>query len=137
VHPRGIVKRTTFHVLRMYSDLLLPNVVESRITSPPLHIDQKTVQALDAVTTCSDDRRQTAIALVNRHPEAPARWKLGLTNAGSQENARVTILSGDSPDAYNDVAHPERVVPAQRPWNSRDAYLELPPHSVAIVQMTL
>ena len=81
VHPKGIVKRTTFHVLKMYSDLLQPNVVETRIVSDPLHVEQKTVPALDAVTTCSDDRKRVAIALVNRHPEAPARWKIDLRHS--------------------------------------------------------
>jgi alpha-N-arabinofuranosidase len=134
VHPKGIVKRTTFHVLKMYSDLLQPNVVESQTVSDPLHVDQKTMQALDAVTTCSDDRKQAAIALINRHPETPARWKMNIRNVMNRERTRVTILSGDSPDAYNDVARPSRVVPHTLQLIPDAAYLELPPHSVAVVQ---
>jgi alpha-N-arabinofuranosidase len=134
VHPKGIVKRTTFHVLKMYSDLLQPNVVETRIVSDPLHVGQKTVQALDAVTTCSDDRKQVAIALVNRHPEAPARWHINLGNPVNRDKTRVTVLSGDSPDAYNDVAQPARVVPKVIPWTPDAPRLELPPHSIAVLQ---
>jgi alpha-N-arabinofuranosidase len=134
VHPKGIVKRTTFHILKMYSDLLQPNVIETRIVSDPLHVDQKTVQALDAVTTCSDDRKQVAIALVNRHPEAPARWHINLGNPVNRDKTRVTVLSGDSPDAYNDVTHPARVVPQVIPWKPDAPHLELPPHSIAVLQ---
>jgi alpha-N-arabinofuranosidase len=118
----------------MYSDLLQPNVLETRIVSDPLHVDQKTVQALDAVTTCSDDRNQVAIALVNRHPEAPARWHINLGNPVNRDKTRVTVLSGDSPDAYNDVTHPARVVPQVIPWKPDAPHLELPPHSIAVLQ---
>jgi hypothetical protein len=80
----------------MYSDLLQPNVVETRIACDPLHVEQKTVQALDAVTTCSDDRKRVAIALVNRHPEA-------------------------------------QVIP----WRPDTPHLELPPHSIAVLQYSV
>ena len=118
----------------MYSDLLQPNVIDTRIVSGPLHVGQKSVPVLDAVTTCSDDRKQLAIALVNRHPEAPARWKIDLGNRMDRDKTRVTVLSGDSPDAYNDVTHPARVVPQTIPWPSGVPHLELPPHSVAVLQ---
>ncbi len=34
VHPKGLVRRTTFHVLKMYSDLLERNVAPSTRASP-------------------------------------------------------------------------------------------------------
>ncbi len=135
VHPQGIVKRTTFHVLKMYSDLLQPNVIDGQVTSDLLTVDNDTVPALDAVITRSDDKQRFAIALVNRHPETTARWKLNLGGAMNPANAKVTILSGDSPDAYNDVAHPDRVVPETRAVVLGDGQIELPPHSVAVLQM--
>lgn len=134
VHPKGIVKRTTFHVLKMYSDLLQPNVIESRVVCDSLQVDDKSVQALDAVTTCSSDRKHVAVALVNRHPRTSARWKMHLRNVMGQERAKVTILSGDSPDAYNDVAHPSRVVPHTLQLTPGATSLELPPHSISVVQ---
>jgi alpha-N-arabinofuranosidase len=134
VHPRGIVKRTTYHVLKMYSDLLEPNILASRVDCGTLQIDQKTVPALDAVVTRSDDGKRTAIALINRHPALSASWKL---NTGARVNlagAGVTILSGDSPDAYNGVDRPDRVVPVQQRLTLDEEELRLPPHSVAILQ---
>jgi alpha-N-arabinofuranosidase len=135
VHSRGIVKRTTFHVLKMYSDLLLPNVIDCKVSCDALHVDQISVNALDAVATCSDDRRNVALALVNRHPETAALWKLNLSSGGMAKSARVTILSGDSPDAYNDVTRPDRVVPVTREVMIENGALDLPPHSVSVLEL--
>jgi alpha-N-arabinofuranosidase len=137
VHPQGIVKRTTFHVLKMYSDLLQPNVVGGHIVSDALRIDQASVPALDALATCSDDRKQIAIAFINRHPELAARWKLDIGQGKKVERMKATILSGDSTDAYNDAAHPDRVAPEMHELTIENAFLELPPHSIAIVQASV
>ena len=122
--------------MKMYSDLLLPNVVSSSITCDQLQVEKDTVPALDAVVTQSDDRTRTAIALINRHPENPARWQLKLDPQVNPVGATITVLSGESPDAYNDVAHPDRVVPETRPLVLRDGLIEVPPHSVAVAQFT-
>lgn len=137
VHPKGIVRRTTFHVLRMYSDLLEPNVIAGKVASDPLHVDQATVPALDALATCSDDRKQFAIALINRHPELPARFKLDIAPGKTLGKVKATTLSGDSTNAYNDVAHPNRVVPETRDVALDNASIELPPHSITIVQASV
>lgn len=137
VHPDGIVKRTTFHVLKMYSDLLQPNVVAGHVVSDELHVDQASVPALDALATCSDDRGQIAIAFINRHPELPAQWKLDLGQGKKAEKMKVTVLSGDSTDAYNDPAHPNRVEPETHELAMENASLELPPHSIAIMQASI
>jgi alpha-L-arabinofuranosidase len=134
VHPKGVVKRTTFHVMRMYSDLLLPNVISSQVTSDVLNIDQETVPALDAVVTQSDDRKRYAIAFVNRHPDMSANFKLTLGSQVDAPGAKLTTLSGDSPDAYNDVARPNRVSPQTQALALSNGHIELPPHSVAIAQ---
>ncbi len=135
VHPKGVVKRTTFHVLKMYSDLLEANAVAAEVTSDSLKVDAKTVQALDAVVTSSADRKRVAVALVNRHPEATARWKMNLRGFAPR-SAQAMVLSGDSTDAYNDVARPNRVVPQTLPITGDGTIVELPPHAIAVVQMT-
>jgi len=135
VHPKGVVKRTTFHVMKMYSDLLLPNVLSSQVTSDVLNVDKDTVPALDAVVTQSDDRKHFAVALINRHPDTVARFKLTLGSNVNSAGARLMILSGDSPDAYNGVDRPNRVIPETRTLTLSDGQVELPPHSVSIVQI--
>jgi alpha-L-arabinofuranosidase len=51
--------------------------------------------------------------------------------------ANATILTGDSTDAYNDVSRPDRVVPEKHELSLGDAPLELPPHSITIVQASI
>jgi alpha-N-arabinofuranosidase len=45
------------------------------------------------------------------------------------------VLSGDSPDAYNDVGRPDRVVPERVGPVPFAGTVELPPHSVTIVEL--
>lgn len=133
VHPKGIVKRTTFHVLKMYSDLLEANVLAAEVTSEPLKVDAKTVKAVDGVVTCSADRKRVAVALVNRHPDASARWQLNLRGFTAR-SAKATILCGDSTDSYNDIAHPNRVAPQELAIAGDGSSVEVPPHSVTMVR---
>ena len=132
-YPKGVVKRTTFHVLKMYSDLLEANVVTADVTSVPLKIETKTVQTLDAVATCSADHKRVALALINRHPDLPGRWKLNLRGF-TPRNAKMTILSGESANAYNDVARPNRVVPHDSRVDPQSSTVEVPSHSVVVLQ---
>ncbi len=136
VHPKGVVRRTTFHAIKMYSNLLQPNLVGSQVVGEPLNIGQVSVPALDAVTTCSEDKKRVAIALVNRDPERSARWKLNLRNSRWRPEGRITILSGDSTDAYNDVLRPNRVVPQTASFRTDSGALAVPAHSVAIAELS-
>lgn len=136
VYPKGIVKRTTYHVLKMYSDFLQPNVVECQVASDNLQVDQSSVHALDAVATRSSDGRQVAIALVNRHPQAAAHWKLNLRNFAAGGQGQMMVLSGDSPDAYNGIAQPNRVTPQAVRLNPNSEFIEVPAHSVAVAQLS-
>jgi alpha-L-arabinofuranosidase len=137
VHPNGIVKRTTFHVLKMYADLLEPNVVPAKVSCDSLKSGDGAVPALDGIVTVSDDRRRISAAMVNRHPDSAARWKLDLSRAPGTGKARITILTGDSPDAYNDVSRPDRVVPEEREVALTGNSVELPPHSIAVLRAAL
>ena len=134
VHPKGIVRRTTFHVLQMYANLLEPNVLAAKVSSEPLKSGEKSVPALDAVVTSSDDRKRFAVALINRHPDQPVDCKLSLSAPPRDGAVKARLLAGDSTDAYNDVDRPGRVAPETREWKLQEGAVRLPPHSVAIVQ---
>jgi alpha-N-arabinofuranosidase len=89
---------------------------------------------LDAVVTQSDDRKRVAVALLNRHPDTSSHFKLTLGSTVNPSEVKLTVLSGDSPDAYNGVDRPNRVTPETRTLTLSDGRIELPPHSVAIAQ---
>lgn len=65
VHPEGVVKRTTFHVMAMYANLLGPRVIDSAISSANLDTGSVDVPLVDAVVT-GDDDDHVIVALVNK-----------------------------------------------------------------------
>jgi alpha-N-arabinofuranosidase len=137
VHPNGIVKRTTFHVLEMYAGLLEPNVLPAQVSADPLRSGEKQVAALDAAVTASDDRGRFAIALVNRHADRPIDCKLNLSAAPRGGTVQVRVLAGDSPDAFNDVDRPDRVAPETYERKLQGGVLQLPAHSISIVRASV
>ena len=46
----------------------------------------------------------------------------------------ATILSGDSPEAFNDVERPKRVVPEKTQLQFNQGVVNLPTHSLTIVR---
>jgi hypothetical protein len=48
----------------------------------------------------------------------------------------ATILSGDSPDAYNSIENPDRVVPETAQLKFEKGVAMLSPHSLTILQVS-
>jgi alpha-N-arabinofuranosidase len=134
VHADGIVKRPTFHVLAMYANLLEANVVDTWVNSDTFTQPDKAVPVLDAVATCDEAKKKWSLVLVNRHPDTPVSCRVLVGGQGLQGRHNVTLLSGDSADAYNDLASPDRISPSQAERIFEQGELELPPHSVTVIQ---
>ena len=135
VHPKGIVKRTTFHTLAMYANLLENRVAASTIEASPYGGGKQPLPVIDAVATVDQPGKNWALALVNRHPDQAATCTVTLGAAPLDGTFEATVLAGDSPDAYNDVEHPGRVVPEQRKLTFTNGTAALPPHSLTIVRV--
>ena len=135
VHPNGLVRRTTFHTLAMYANLLAENVAEAWTAGDPFSHGGSSVQALDAVATCDAGMRRWRLALVNRHPEEYLACTVVLPGQTLAGVCRATVLAGDSPDAFNDVEYPQRVLPVHTELHFNGGVASLPPHSVTIVQI--
>jgi len=133
VYPKGIIKRTTYHIMQLYANELQPNILPVSVRSDLLIKDDQSVPVVDAVVTCSDDKKQLAIALVNKDPEKVAECDLGLENVDGGVDA--IILSGDSPDAYNDVDRPDRVVPETTKMKIKRGKVAIPAHSLVILEL--
>lgn len=137
VHPEGIVRRTTFHVLKMYATLLEPNVVESSVVADEMCHSEGNVPALDALVTCNAKLSQLSLVLVNRHPDAMLRCRLNLGQSICDQTLPATVLSGQNPDSYNDIDQPDRVAPVPRELAIKDGAVELLPHSVTVCHIKL
>jgi alpha-N-arabinofuranosidase len=134
VHPKGIVKRTTWHVFRMYTHLLEANVVPLKLECGELSDGKKSVPVLDAVLSVSDDGARRVLAVVNKHPTDAQELDVSAL-AGAAQSLPATILDGDSTDAYNDIGAEERVVPREASLAVKDGKVTLPPHSLSIIEL--
>lgn len=141
VYPGGIVKRTTFHVMSMYANLLQPNFIPMNITSDGLEVPAPatgktlSIPAIDAIATCSNDKKSLAIAIVNKNPDKAMECDLGLGNVSKK--IEVITLSGASTDAYNDIEKPNSVIPEKKQINMNNGHVVLPAHSLTILKIEL
>ena len=133
VHPKGLVKRTHFHTLSMYSNLLQPQVAEAHIESSPL--EGTKVSTVDAIATVGDTGKQWSIALINRHPSEAVSCTLDLKGMPLDGSFEATLLTADSPNSYNDIDHPDRVAPEKKKLTFKKGVVNLPPHSLTIVDV--
>ena len=137
VHPKGIVKRSTFHVMKMFNDLTESNAVPVDVKSVMLQHEGESIATLDATVTRNKEGTAVAIAVVNRHPDAAVPCQLALTGLPMGAKVSATTLAGDSPDAYNDIDTPNRVKPETFTVASLEDPVLLPPHSVTIVNVNV
>ncbi|HUT92291.1 MAG TPA: alpha-L-arabinofuranosidase C-terminal domain-containing protein, partial [Thermoguttaceae bacterium] len=135
VHPQGIVKRTTFHTLAMYANLLEARVGQVDIEAGQLIQGNRSIPVLDAVATVDAAGQAWSIALVNRHPTKDVACTVKKQDRLLEGRFRATILAGDSPDAFNDIDDPNRVVPQQKQLAFNKGVTNLPPHSLTIVRV--
>ena len=135
VHPKGLVKRTTFHVQSMYANKLQRRIAPVEFASGSLGRDGQGVPALDALATRDESGRKWAIALINRSPTQAMRCTVKLGLEPLQGTFRATVLAGDSPEAFNDIDHPGRVVPQATEITLANGIAELPPHSLTIMEV--
>lgn len=134
VHPDGIVRRTTFHVMSMYANLLGSRTLDTETRSSNLDTGYGDVPLIDAIGTADDDGFVT-VALVNRseHDAVPVQVAIRGRNVDGAHAA--TVLSGPSADSYNDIDSPDTVVPIETQLEFRDGIALLPPHSVTICRI--
>jgi alpha-N-arabinofuranosidase len=137
VHPKGIVKRTTFHVLKLYAEKLEKNVLPVNVTSELLQHGKRSTPVLDAVVTSDDAKKRFVLAVVNKHPDKAVDFApdfVALTGSVPVQ-VSATVLSGSSPDDYNDIGAENRVVPDARILLVLNGKIALPAHSLTIFEL--
>ncbi len=135
VHPDGIVRRTTFHTLAMYANQLEGRVGRCELEAGMLVHGTRFIPVLDAAVTVDESGENWAIALVNRHPGEDVTCTVRMKDALLDGRYDATILAGDSPEAYNDVENPNRVVPQKAQLTFQQGAIRLPPHSLTLVRI--
>lgn len=135
VHPDGIVRRTTFHVMAMYANLLGDATLPSTASSPELA--GAGVPALDHAATIDQASGVISIALVNREPIAELVTQVRIGGIALDGEFEATVLTGANVDAYNDIDRPDAVRPIEQRMRFDDGHVALPPHSVTICRVPL
>ncbi|GHT51139.1 alpha-N-arabinofuranosidase [Bacteroidia bacterium] len=135
VHPKGIVKRTTFHVLQLYANKLEKNVLPILVRSENLVHGNNKTPVLDVAVTCNDAKTRFVLAVVNKHPNKAIEFAPDFENLGGTTPKQVsaTILSGASPDDYNDIGAENRVAPYEKVLKVEKGKVLLPPHSLVLI----
>jgi len=137
VHPKGIVKRTTFHALAMYANELEGRVGKIDLEAGMLIQGKRFIPVIDAVATVDESGESWSIVLVNRHPSEDVPCTVNMKGALLEGMHDATILAGDSPDAYNDIEHPNRVVPEKTQLAFNKGTVALPPHSLTVIKISV
>jgi alpha-N-arabinofuranosidase len=137
VYLKGIVKRTHFHTMAMYAGELEPRVGQTEIKADPLTHAGKSIPVMDAIATVNEAGTMWVMALVNRDPERAVACTVKMKDRMLEGAYKAMILAGDSAEAYNDVEHPNRVMPQKTKLKFKNGVVDLPPHSLTIVRVPL
>lgn len=130
VHPEGIVKRPTFHVFAMYTNLLEDYMVPIELSAENLISGENSVKIIDGIMTANETGTRKVVALVNKDPENIVPVRL----AGvSEKTLNGIILNGGSTDDYNDIGAENRVVPHKTSYIMHNETVMLPPHSLNFI----
>jgi len=135
VHPKGLVRRTTFHALAMYANLLESRVGQLTVHGSTFGGGKTPLAVVDAVATVDEAKQNWSIVLVNRHPSESVACTVKLGERALDGTWSATTLAGDSPEAFNDIEHPDRVVPTKTQLKFNHGLVTLPPHSLTIVKV--
>lgn len=136
VHPKGIVRRTHFHAMAMHANELENRVGRVEVKSDALKKGKASIPVVDAVATVNESGDSWAIAMVNRHPDKQAACTVRMKDTVLEGEHAALVLTGDSPDSYNDIESPNRVVPKRTAMTFAKGVTHLPPHSLTIVRFS-
>ena len=98
VHPEGIVKRTSFHAMKLYVEMTRDWIIDSRLVGPRLEKDGRSVAAIEALVSADDSG--TTIAITNRDPKNALPCAIELNGHRLSGNREAILLDGASPDAF-------------------------------------
>lgn len=134
VHPEGVLKRTTYHVFDMYVNLLEDYVQPIEWKTERLNGNKNaSTGVLDGILTVNEDGTRHALVVVNKDPEHSRKLTIATTKK-LPRRIEGKVLSGASPDDYNEIGAENRVTPEDRMFNVKDGSVELPPHSLTILR---
>ena len=134
VHPEGIVRRTSFYAMKMYSNDLLPYYVPTTNSVGKLVSGDQSTGVLDILLTSDEAGRKYVCSISNKDPERAVPLTIDFKGMGVKTPKKVSarILSGKSALDYNDIGE-ERVKPYDTTLTVKDGAVTIPAHSVTFL----
>jgi len=123
--------------MAIYANELEPRVAKTNLAADALTHGTDSVPVADAVATVDESGKRWALAVVNRHPNKPLAFTMKLEDRPLDGTYATVVLAGDSPEAFNDIEHPDRVVPENKRLKLERGALELPPHSLTVLKVNV
>lgn len=135
VHPEGILKRTTYHVFDMYVNLLEDYMVPTTLQTASLKHADKQTGVLDGILTSNENGTKYAYVVVNKDPKEEQKLKLDFQGMKLKpvNKVKAKVLTGKTPDDYNEIGAEKRVMPKDMTLNVKDGKVILPPHSLTVL----
>ncbi|MDL2309574.1 hypothetical protein LJC39_00395 [Parabacteroides sp. OttesenSCG-928-B22] len=135
VHPEGILKRTTFHTLYMYANWLEEYIVPVESSVEKLTSGNNSTNVLDVILTSDEAGKRYVYVIVNKDPKRDIDLRLDFEGLGKKAPKTLSgqVLSGKSPDDYNDIGAENRVVPEKKNFKVKNGAVTLPPHSLTFI----
>lgn len=134
-HADGILKRTTFYTLKMYTNWLEKLVVPIESKSERLISGDKSTPVLDMILTCNKKGNRYVCAIVNKDPEHERVLYIDFKSIGiaMPKELKGKVLMGSSPDDYNDIGAENRVIPQDTRFLVRNSEVTIPPHALVFL----
>ncbi|WP_167315896.1 alpha-L-arabinofuranosidase C-terminal domain-containing protein [Rhizobium leguminosarum] len=133
VHGGGVVRRSTFYVLKAYNDHLKPWIGSTSVNGPTLRHAGAEIATIEALT--SSDGASRNLFIVNRDPHDAILCELYFDNHRLDGDRVVTVISGLTADSFNTVEAPDMVSPRAQPLVRQGGGYYIPPHSLCVLEV--
>lgn len=133
VHDGGIVKRTTFHTMKMYVDFTREFIVPAEVEGPTLSHGDRSIDEVEVLVSTGEEG--TVLAVTNRNPESAAACTITLNGVPLTGSHKATVLAGDSVDAFNSVDAPDAVAPRELTLSDENGVYRIPPHALCMIEV--
>jgi len=135
VHQEGILKRSTYHTLYMYANYLEEKYVPTENQIETLTHNNQSTDVLDIVVTSNALGSRYVCAIVNKDPSNFIDLKIDFESMHKKipKKLQGKVLSGSSPDDYNDIGAENRVIPKDQSFQVKNSTISFPPHSLVFL----
>ncbi len=135
VHPKGILKRTTFYTLKMYTNLLEKYMVPIETSVEKLVSGDRSTPVIDVILTSDEGGNRFVYAIINKDPDRTIDFKIDFEGLGKKapKSLNGDVLNGKTPDDYNDIGAENRVVPVKTTFKVQDGKVSIPAHSLTFI----